>query len=238
VLGTTLDLNRRHARAEALLRRGAAIFEERLGSRSPSFASCIASLASVLVWRSKLEEGERLLQRALAIHRTAGSPSDDVVDALNSLGWLYCHMGRFRPAKRCYREALALAEASPGRPPRCLAALLDNLACLASHHGDRRRADAYFRRSLEAHNAEFGAEHPVSIGTVMRLAHTVAHQDPATAARMVIDSFTIAKRRLDPGNICFREILDVARGSFQPGDPRLGEIERYALARRRRPARG
>ena len=91
VLGTTLDLNRRHARAEALLRRGAAIFEERLGSRSPSFASCIATLASVLVWRSKLEEGERLLQRALAIHRAAGRPSDDVVDALNSLGWLYCH---------------------------------------------------------------------------------------------------------------------------------------------------
>jgi tetratricopeptide (TPR) repeat protein len=237
LLGITLDLNERHARAEAMLRRAAGIFADVSGEESSSFATCIASLAGVLVTRMELPEAEQLVLRAMAIHETLdGERSAAVADDLNTLGLLCCYLGQFDRARQYYERAIAIVESTPEQSYACAPALFENIAKLSSHEGDSEAAGAFFRRSLEAHIGVFGVEHPESVHTLAGLAHTVAGKDPAAAERMVLDAFAIAKRCLDPGNPRFREILDAAKYVLPRKDPLLREIEAYMFRGRTRNA--
>ena len=90
--------------------------------------------------------------------RCAGSsstvPNPKVASPLNNLGYVLQAEGKLAEAETCFREALSIAEATPGFDPERRAIFLRNLAVALPAEGKAAEAEANAREALAIFRAK------------------------------------------------------------------------------------
>jgi tetratricopeptide (TPR) repeat protein len=114
VIGTTLQLQGKHAEAEEYYRQGLEIQRRLWGDNHPLVAGNMANLASALTEQSRLAEAEPVLQQRLDICRRlyAKEPSKLDVPLLELADVIY-RQGQYRRAEPLYRELIKLRADHP-----------------------------------------------------------------------------------------------------------------------------
>jgi Tfp pilus assembly protein PilF len=168
----------------------------------PRDASGLADLGNIYLHQHRLQDADRVLERALAVD--ASLPR-----AHNTMGLVAIERGDEAAGERSFRAAIA---AQPD-----LAEALSNLATLLARQKEYREAAFYFAQSLQSNPSSAGARH--SYGLVLAL----LHQDVRAIQEL--------RRALDlePGNEQAR--LDLADVLASSGH-RVDAIQQYEVVRR------
>jgi tetratricopeptide (TPR) repeat protein len=113
-LGTTLQLARRPADAEAAFRRALAVYEQVHGADHPLVAQILGNLGGQLINSGRVEEALPLLERGLRVRAAfLGEDHPSLGFNLQNLGAAYRRLGRIDEAERAFRRALVLLRANP-----------------------------------------------------------------------------------------------------------------------------
>jgi tetratricopeptide (TPR) repeat protein len=108
-LSEALKLEGKLDEAEALIRRSAELYRQRLGPDNPRFGGALKVMASIESLRGRDRESEAHYRQALAIDEKAIGPnSSSVADDLVDLAPLQKRAGKFREAKEGIERALAV----------------------------------------------------------------------------------------------------------------------------------
>ena len=138
----------KYTEAEALLRRGLAIYEKAFGPEHPGVAALLTNLANVDKRQDRNTDAEQLLRRAVTIQEKALGPDPELAATLNILGLLYSNqqiLARPNPSL----NALAIKEKVLGANNPGTAIVLDNLAGL---YGQQRRQRERARLFAQGHS--------------------------------------------------------------------------------------
>ncbi|HUE77380.1 MAG TPA: serine/threonine-protein kinase [Longimicrobiales bacterium] len=167
VLGRVYGALGHYDEAADLLQRSLQFQRDGPGRSDADLARTAYLLASMRHIQGRLEEAESLLREALGIQRRVlGERSAEVGSTLNELGDLLHSMGRLVEAESVLIQALAI-QSSAGSPAMETEGHLGNVY---RDRGAFPQAEAHYRRSVAAAEAESGALDPVASLTRSELA--------------------------------------------------------------------
>jgi CHAT domain-containing protein/Tfp pilus assembly protein PilF len=151
------------------------------------------------------------LRAALAIQRRLGKTAA-VVTTLNGLGEVYERHGEIGEARRCYEEALDVADEDPRRR----AITRTGLARVAAGLGEDRRALELFRQALEAFRAAGSADWEAVVLQGLGTLHA-ARGEPPEALDSLRQALAIRRRLRDLSGEA-ETLLAMARVARRRGD--------------------
>ncbi len=157
-----------HARfreAEPLFRESLQIYEALAPPPALDVAYALNYLAEDLRAQNRYAEAEPLFARALQVAEEGVEPVQRLV-LIGNLSGFYRDTQRLAEAQWYARQALDLAERSPGVPAASRVSYLLNLAELYRMQGDPDAAEPVYARALEVARQSFRPDHP-RIGTVL-----------------------------------------------------------------------
>ncbi len=125
------------------------------------------------------EEAVALAREALAIYRTLGGRSEEMISALRHL---QLFLGNSPEGKAAAQEALTIAEASQIGEHPDIAIILHNWAQMEVANRDYARAEALGRKALEMHRQVHGSEHPETAWALNALANALKAQGKSDEA--------------------------------------------------------
>lgn len=159
-LGLNLMDQRENARAEPVLRRSRAMFEQAFGVDSMEVAKCATNLAFVYRQRSEIAKAEAEQRRALEImEKHLGDQHPLLVSAWNNLFTILVLQDRVEEGEPYLRKALEIGErAFPSSPT--MAQIRANLATLEARRGRYAEAARILEGVIAAQERLLGADHP------------------------------------------------------------------------------
>lgn len=125
------------------------VFESKMQTNAPEYASLLNQLAQLYIQMNKPEQTEPLLQKAAAIYKkkfTEENPSFAKVQ--NDLGNFYRMQGRYPEAETALVKAIAIRKTSLGENHPDYVKSVDNLAVLYWKKGDLSKAYTYFNEAM------------------------------------------------------------------------------------------
>ena len=125
------------------------IFENRMQTNAPEYASLLNQLAQLYIQMNKPEQVEPLLQKAAAIYKkkfTEESPSFGKVQ--NDLGNFFRMQDRFAEAETALVKAIGVRKNTLGENHPDYVKSLDNIAVLYWKKGDLPKAYTYFHEAM------------------------------------------------------------------------------------------
>jgi len=168
-------------------------------------------------------------------------PTGRLMSALGSLFWAKALLGRVEPL---YRRSLAIAEASPGKDRRNVAAALNNLAMLLRETNRLGEAEPLMRRALAITEASLGKDHPDvairlnNLAELLRATNRLGGAKPLLRRALAIDEASLGKdhpsvavalnnlaqvlqaaNRLDEAEPLMRRALAIDEASFGKDHP-------------------
>ncbi|MCG3127866.1 MAG: Serine/threonine-protein kinase PknD [Phycisphaerae bacterium] len=166
-LATVLQLTRRFADSEVLVRRALTTYRQRLGDKSPAVASCMHDLGVVLESLGRYDEAETVFRDTLALDLELRGPEHECVAAsMGGLGSLLRQRGNLAAAEPFLRDALELDRKLFGNQHHRVATSLSEYATLLEDKGDFKAAADRYREALSIYQTILGGEHPF-VATVM-----------------------------------------------------------------------
>lgn len=163
------------AEAEALQRRAIALLETRHGPDHPLVAEALSSLASIIDWRSRLDEVEALQRKVLAIYETAyGADNFRTGRKWLGLGFTLRNANRLREAEPALRRAIAILETSLGPDTLEIGWGTQFLGFVLKDTGRPREAKAQLERALRILTEQRGPEHMETVKAREALAEVEA----------------------------------------------------------------
>ena len=139
---------------EESLRRHTQVF----GDRHERTARVLHALASVVA-NTDVDEGGRLLMRAVEIQRARLRPDDPArAETLGSLGGYYARRTEYERASEAYREALAVFPTPLARRHPVAITILNDFATLLGTLNQRAQAEVVQREAIEVGRQVLGAD--------------------------------------------------------------------------------
>ncbi|MEE8523683.1 MAG: tetratricopeptide repeat protein [Thermoanaerobaculia bacterium] len=255
-LAQILEIRGQYEESEELFRQALATDRKVYGGdffRDVSFD--LHSLGELLAKRGRRGEAEDLFLQALAIRRKVlGEMHPWSGSTLRELAKIELARGDFAAAKARLDEALDLHRRVLGADHREVASDLDILGSVYLAEGDLDRAGSTLRQALEIYRGFVGSEHHLSARATAHLADVHrARGDPRQAVDLYQRALTILERYLpdrhpeiatvlvglgqaliavgetEAGTARLRTALDIRREVYDPGDPRIAEVEEALL---------
>ena len=214
-------------RAEPLLRRALAIYQDRGTANDPAMANCLDSLAQVLQATNRLAEAEPLYRQALAIdEQSLGPEHPTVARDLNNLALLLKTTNRMDEAESLMRGALLIVEQHFGPDDPKVAIRLNNLAMLLQTANRLDEAEPLYRRALAINETAFPPDHPVVGLGLSHVAHLLqAKKCFAEAERLMRRALVIDEQSYGPDHPNVARNLNNLATLLRETD-RLAEAER------------
>lgn len=151
----------RYQEAEAYLRRGATLAEQK---RDPMLPVLLGDLATNVRLQGRYTEAETLARRGLALsEKMSGSDSADTIRLATGLADVLHQAGKAQEAEPLFRRALAIREKTIGPNASDTAATLTGLANSLNAQGRYTEADPIYRRALAIAEKVFGPDN-VGVG--------------------------------------------------------------------------
>lgn len=125
------------------------VFESKMQTNAPEYASLLNQLSQLYIQMNKPEQTEPLLQKAAAIYKkkfTEENPSFAKVQ--NDLGNFYRMQGRYPEAETALVKAIAIRKTTLGENHPDYVKSVDNLAVLYWKKGDLSKAYTYFNEAM------------------------------------------------------------------------------------------
>jgi len=159
------------ARAEPLLRRGAALRRETLGGSDPRTYEAMTELSDILRQRDGFDEAEALAREAQgALESLPGASEAAIATAHLRVGEVLTERGKFDDAEPHLRTAVDRFTQSLGGDNRTTLQAATALADCLSRHGKYAEADPILRTTLAAQRRLYGSDDPNTIPTLNALA--------------------------------------------------------------------
>jgi eukaryotic-like serine/threonine-protein kinase len=177
--------------ARELLDRGASRIETDLAAQPDVQAEMMTLLGRIYRELSLFDRAQPLLDKALALRKSAGRDTVDIAATLSELGQLSLEAGRPDAAERLQREALAMRRRLLSSDHPDVGNAMRELAQVLDFEGKYDEAEKLQRDALALHQRAFGAEH-VEIAQDLEGLQTILRNrgqtEPAiAAARQVLD---------------------------------------------------
>ena len=137
------------AQAEATFLSIKKVFENKMQTNAPEYASLLNQLAQLYIQMKRPEQTEPLLQKAAAIYKkkfTEENPS--FANVQNDLGNFYRMQGRYPEAETALVKAIAIRKTTLGENHPDYVKSVDNLAVLYWKKGDLPKAYTYFNEAM------------------------------------------------------------------------------------------
>ena len=137
------------AQAEATFLSIKKVFESKMQTNAPEYASLLNQLAQLYIQMNNPEQTEPLLQKAAAIYKkkfTEENPSFAKVQ--NDLGNFYRMQGRYPEAETALVRAIGIRKTTLGENHPDYVKSVDNLAVLYWKKGDLSKAYTYFNEAM------------------------------------------------------------------------------------------
>jgi serine/threonine-protein kinase len=164
-MGTLLTFRRDLDRARPMLERALAIRRTIYGRNHPDVATSLVALGNLQARTGEQEAAEQSFREAVVIHR-AVYPADHpaIATALNTLAVnALMPLGRLEEAEKAVREALEIQRRAFGESHPQIATSIGNLASVLHARRDFDEATTLFRMRLRHAEAEYGADHPLTM---------------------------------------------------------------------------
>lgn len=169
-LGRCLRKRRHVDDAEAFLRRGLEIREERLGKDDRRVANILYDLAACIDTKHRQAEAESLWRRCLEIQEDQlGNDHVEVAYTLHQLAVCIDGNGDHEGAVAYLRRALGIEEAKLGKDSVEVAHVLHQLGVCVRECGRRDEATALLQRALEIKKIKLGEDHSQVAYTLQEL---------------------------------------------------------------------
>ena len=127
-------------------------------------------LGSLYADQGRLEEAEKMYQRALVGNEKAWGPEHtSTLDTVNNLGLLYADLGRLEEAEKMYQRALVGNEKAWGPEHTSTLDTVNNLGSLYADQGRLEEAEKMYQRALVGKEKAWGPEHTSTLDTVNNL---------------------------------------------------------------------
>jgi CHAT domain-containing protein/Tfp pilus assembly protein PilF len=138
------------------------IAEATFGPQHANTATALQKLGAAYTALGNYPEGERLLNRALAIREKVFGPEAalPVAESLNSLGEVDYYEGKYTEAELLWKRALAIREKVLGPEHPDVAESLDDLGVLYQNLGRDGEAEPLCKRALAIREKVLGPDHP------------------------------------------------------------------------------
>jgi tetratricopeptide (TPR) repeat protein/predicted ATPase len=193
-MASRLQKNSLFAEAESLLRRALTLAEKEIDTNQPVVATCLHSLAQLLLQTNRWVEAEPLMRRAMTINEDSFGPDHPAVAAgLTNLAGLFQETNRLREAEPLMRRALAIDETHFGPDHAEVAADLSNLATLLLDTSRPQEAEPLMRRALAIDEDSFGPDHPTvairlnNLALLLQSTNRWAEAEPLIRRALAID---------------------------------------------------
>jgi eukaryotic-like serine/threonine-protein kinase len=168
----------KYAQAEDLQTHSLEIMKRVLGEEHPDTLRCMSFLAFAYDREGKDPQAETLEIETLAImKRVLGPEHPNTLNSMNFLAAIYMEEGKYAEAEELFSESLEIKKRVLGPEHPDTAMVIYNLGCLAARRGDKDRAIALLKQSVDHGLAPSG---DLSIEKDTDLASL--HADPRFAA--------------------------------------------------------
>ncbi|EON65745.1 hypothetical protein W97_04984 [Coniosporium apollinis CBS 100218] len=135
------------------------------------------SLGLLFAHQDKLNEAEKMYQRALAGYEKALSVEHtSTLDTVNNLGLLYADQGKLGEAEEMYQRALKGKEKTLGLEHASTLNTVNNLGNLYADQGKLGEAEEMYQRALVGYKKALSVEHTSTLNTVNNLGLLYADQ--------------------------------------------------------------
>jgi tetratricopeptide (TPR) repeat protein len=163
------------ARAEPVMRRAIAMFEQLQGEHSIEAAKATNNLAMVYVGEHEFGKAEAALRLAIPRYEyNLGESHPELIGVLNNMFTVLGAQKRFDEGEPYLRRALALAERESSETLRVIQ-LRSNLGALELHRGNYKEAASIFKTVIEKTEKTFGADDPQLAGPLSAYAEALNH---------------------------------------------------------------
>ena len=223
----------RYQEAEPIHRRVLAILEDSKASPQ-SIAIALQSLASLLVSLHHPSDAEPLLLRAARFPIHQNSPLVFAL-ILNSLGEVQYFLGKDRDAENTFRRAIAVHAAIRALPPdnefryalgsgettgRLLALILNNQGLVAYRLGQKRQAEACWRRSIQLYRQIPGEASGAVGAPIANLAELLRFKKQfSEASKLLVEALSMFEKSFGPDSFRVALILNLLGNAFmETGD--------------------
>ena len=130
----------------------------------------LSSLGNLYANQGKLEEAEKMYQRALQGKEKAWGPEHtSTLVTVNNLGNLYADQGKLDEAEKMYQRALQGCEKAWGPEHTSTLDTVNNLGLLYADQGKLEEAEKMYQRALQGKEKAWGPEHTSTLDTVNNL---------------------------------------------------------------------
>ncbi|MBL9166165.1 MAG: serine/threonine protein kinase [Verrucomicrobiales bacterium] len=200
--------------AEAMARRGLALYRGLAGPASAEAASALNDLGMALWKQRKLAEAEVAYQEALDIRQQRfGRDHADVASTLNNLGAVYRRQKKLRESEDLTRLSLQIRRRLFGNEHLDVADSLRNLCIILAERGQRAEAEDAAREMLAMRRRLLGNDHPLVAGALADLAWVVGDESTEAEA-LETEAFGIQRKVLGDDH------PDVAKSIYLLGERR------------------
>ena len=180
---------------------------ERLRGQPSAQAQALDVIGRVHQSLGRFDEAERLLERSLAIRRTAfGDRHPGVAESLHHLAALHAARGEYATAEPLFHRALAIQRARFAPDDPRTARTLHGLSLLLADRGDYAGAERTARQALEIHRRAHAGPHPEVAASLRHLAGMERRKGDYAASEAL-----------------FRETLAMRRALYGEEHPEVGE---------------
>ncbi|MEJ0056407.1 MAG: CHAT domain-containing tetratricopeptide repeat protein, partial [Bacteroidota bacterium] len=125
------------------------VFENKMQTNAPEYASLLNQLALLYMQMNKLDLAEPLLQKSAAVYKKKFTEENSsFAKVQNDLGTLYRMQGKFPEAEAALTKALAIRKTTLGENHPDYVKSVDNLGILYWKQGDLPKAYTYFNEAM------------------------------------------------------------------------------------------
>jgi eukaryotic-like serine/threonine-protein kinase len=182
-LGTALRFTGQADEAWETLNKAMETSRHILGETHEHSILALSQLAMVTAEQGRFELAERRLRELLAIESVQlGSHHPETLATKRILGTVLHRSGNLEKARTYLRQALDGRRAVLGNTNRRTGRAIDFLARLLLDMGELEEAEAHLAELLELRHITRGEDHPLTLGTFLKLAHTRHQLDQIDSA--------------------------------------------------------
>ncbi|KAN0072345.1 hypothetical protein V8E54_009274 [Elaphomyces granulatus] len=128
------------------------------------------NLGNIYVSQGKLDEAEKMYQRALqGMEKALGPDHTSTLDTVHNLGILYKSQGKLDEAEKMYQRALQGYEKALGPDHTSTLETVNNLGNLYANQGKLDEAKKMYQWALQGKEKTFGPDHTSTLDTVNNL---------------------------------------------------------------------
>lgn len=200
-------------KAEPLLSEALDIVKRDEPPNVPALGESLRLLSRSYARQSRLEEAEKLAERAVVLYREHYGLQDDLTAlAINDLAIIVDNKGDLERAEQLYRESLQIREAIG--EPRAIATSLSNVGDILHNAGRVKESLEYHQRALDFRRKHLRPDHPRLATTLNNIAPILQDMGRFDEAREMFEEALAIREQVYPDDHPFLAITYNNIGAF------------------------